>query len=414
MGLAYSAAGPTGLIVLKAAVFTTVFFVVWTGLSGAGPFVRSLVVVGLVFGTIHMTSSIRPQIWTGLAVACLCRILIRDRPRERWWLPALFAVWVNCHGGWIVGLGILGVWAGGDVVQRPFRWRGWALILAATLVATLLNPYGPGLWRFLAETVRMSRDIAEWGPLWGTPVLNWIPWIVATIGIAWVVRRPSPHRWSVAGVLLMLSYSSLRVMRIESLFIISAAILLAPAIRERWPRRATPLSSIVESHQGWFALAIVAALAWGGLRTDFRPLTCIGVWSAQRPDQAVAPSLRHAEPGRLVTFFDWGQYAIWHFGPRLRVSMDGRRETVYTDRRLAEHGDILAGTQAGLDVLADWRAEYVWLPERSRVTADWLRQNGYRMDVRTARSFVAVREDLPVLPEAATDATAPLPSCFPG
>ena len=33
----------------------------------------------------------------------------------------------------------------------------------------------------------------------------------------------------------------------------------------------------------------------------------------------------------MAVYFDWGQYAIWHLGPRIKVSYDGRRETVYPE-----------------------------------------------------------------------------------
>jgi hypothetical protein len=212
----------------------------------------------------------------------------------------------------------------------------------------------------------------------------------------------------------MLSYAAFRVMRIESIFVTAAALLLGPALRNRWPARQTVLTSLVNQKRAYVAAAIFGALVVIGLRTDFRSLTCIGVWSATRPDQHAMSSLKHAEDGRIVTFFDWGQYALWHLGPRLRVSMDGRRETVYTDGRLAEHDAVLAGTRAGLDRLADWRAEYVWLPATSKKTAQWLVDNGYRLDVVTSRSFVAVRADLPILPPPVPLGDPRVNSCFPG
>jgi hypothetical protein len=303
------------------------------------------------------------------------------------------------------------VWAAVDTLARPERLREWAVLLVAVVAATLVNPYGWGLWGFLGETVRMSRDITEWGPLWGTPVLNWFPWIAATLAIPWWARRPSALRWPTVAVLAMLAYASLRVMRIESIFVTAAAILLAPAIRERWPSRQTPFALMLHQHRRWFVAVIVGAVLFAGVRTDFRSLTCIGVWSATRPDQHVLPSLQQAQTGRIVTFFDWGQYALWHLGPRLRVSIDGRRETVYSDRRLAEHGAILAGTPEGFERLAEWKAEYVWLPTTSHRTAEWLVENGYRLDVETARSFVAVRADLPRLPAPVAYISSP---CFPG
>jgi hypothetical protein len=257
----------------------------------------------------------------------------------------------------------------------------------------------------------MTRAITEWQSLWGTPVLNWIPWAVGVATIPWVIRRAPPSRVSVVLVLTMLAYASARVMRIESLFIAAAAILLAPMIRERRPARSTPLTALVDRHRGWAALLVVAAMLVAAARTEFRSVRCIGVLGRDIPDQRVIGSLRHAEPGRIVTYFDWGQYAIWHLGPRLKVSMDGRRETVYSDRRLADHDAILNGRFAGLQRLAEWRPEYVWLPDLSRTTAQWLLEHGYRIDVDTDRSFVAVRGDLPRLPAPA--AAAPEP-CFPG
>ena len=99
----------------------------------------------------------------------------------------------------------------------------------------------------------------------------------------------------------------------------------------------------------------------------------------------------------LITSFNWGEYALWHLGPRLRVSMDGRRETVYTDLRLAEYQAIVHGRPEGLAALAEWRAEYAWLPASSHATKAWLLANGYRVDFESAVSFVAVRSDLPGL-----------------
>src|SRR5678816_2954792 len=107
------------------------------------------------------------------------------------------------------------------------------------------------------------------------------------------------------------------------------------------------------------------------------------------------------------------RYAIWHLGPRVKVSIDGRRETVYSDLRLAEAAAIVAGTDEGLDVLNGWQAEYVWLPLGNRKTLTWLASHGYRIELETERSFVAIRDDLPrlVIPPLRE---LPVASCFPG
>jgi hypothetical protein len=77
---------------------------------------------------------------------------------------------------------------------------------------------------------------------------------------------------------------------------------------------------------------------------------------------------------------------------------------------LQEQLAIAAGTAEGLKALGLIRPEYVWLPNSASTTTQWLIANGYRQDVQTERSFVAVRTDLPrVMPYIGTSS-----ACFPG
>ena len=414
MGAAYALGGDAGLAVVKAALTGGVLLLVWAALGGVRTWVRVLVAALAIMGTLHMWATIRPQLWSLLGMTLLSRLLPRERSSHHWWLPLIFAVWVNCHGGWIVGLGVLGVWAFGSVLRRPADTLHWALIVVSCALATLLNPYGWGLWAFMAKTVRMSRSIAEWGPLWGTPFLNWIPWIVLTAAALWSLWPLSSAnrtgRLRAMLVLTMLAFASARVMRIESLFVVVGAVLLGPWLRERWPTRPEAPRRLPDSAQPAAALAFTVMATGAAVALAIHGLSCVREFGAWVPDATTAQALDDAQAGRLVTFFDWGEYALWHFGPRLRVSMDGRRETVYSEARLEEHDAILAGKPAGLASLAAWRAEYVWLPSTAATTRQWLASHGYRIDVDGSRSFVAVRADLPVLRAKGPGTRA---DCFP-
>src|SRR5207249_3766765 len=186
-----------------------------------------------------------------------------------------------------------------------------AAVLAVSVAATLVNPYGVQLWRFLASTVGVGREITEWRPLWQQASLSFAALWLATSIMAGTTANPS---------------------RLKP-FPEAAAALAPQAVR-----------------------------------------------------------------GRLILPFDWGQFAIWHFGPRLRVSIDGRRETVYSDATVRLQAGVASGTPDGLAFVAREQPEYLWLPTDSRATASsWLEPNGYRLDVRTSRSFIARRADLPAL-----------------
>jgi hypothetical protein len=61
------------------------------------------------------------------------------------------------------------------------------------------------------------------------------------------------------------------------------------------------------------------------------------------PARAVAVMKKAGVRGNVATFFDWGEYVIWHLGPNIRVSVDGRRETVYSPESYKQSLQFLYG-----------------------------------------------------------------------
>src|SRR5262245_8181556 len=87
MGGAYRAAGPLGLVVLKAALVAAFFALMATAYVGASPLVAGSALFLVAWGTAYVTSTLRPQLWTLIGVALICRLLM-SAPRP-WWLLAL-------------------------------------------------------------------------------------------------------------------------------------------------------------------------------------------------------------------------------------------------------------------------------------------------------------------------------------
>jgi len=415
MGVAWTGLGPAGLALLKSLLVTAGLWIIWSALRGADFTARVLIMGAAVVGAAPLFHTLRPQVWSFVGLALLCRALTSDSHRARWWLPGLFAVWANAHGGWLVGLGVLGAWAGARVWADRSDLVHWTAVCGASLAGTLLTPYGLSLWTFLLDTVRLSRPmIEEWQPLWAFGPERWLPWIAAVAAVGWTARSaPAGARWPPLLALGVLAYASLRVVRVYPLFVEATVVLLAPFVAARWPVQSTPPSGRVTWSERMAAVTITAVTLVASARLATSSLSCVRVTGDLMPEAAPVRALATAGPGRLVTYFDWGEYALWHLSPRLLVSMDGRRETVYSAARLAEHDAIVFGRPAGLAALGDWRPDYAWLPVWSVAARDWLRENGYRIDFESKRSFVAVREDLPRLDTTAPPASG-APRCFPG
>jgi hypothetical protein len=62
------------------------------------------------------------------------------------------------------------------------------------------------------------------------------------------------------------------------------------------------------------------------------------------PARAVALLKGSGVRGNLAVPYDWGEYVLWHLGPGVKVSIDGRRETVYSDEACRQARDFEQGT----------------------------------------------------------------------
>jgi hypothetical protein len=396
MGAAYRLAGVPGLIWLKAALVLSVFTMVWRSLSGAALWVRIAAMVWLAVGAAHMTSTVRPQLWSFVGVAVVCRALAADSKLVVL-LPAVFAIWANMHGGWFVGVALVGAWGVTNAALKPERCVRYLSLPVLCALATLATPYGFDLWRFIWDTVYLERTILEWRPITeAVGPQEWLPWaltvvLAATFGLE--RRTADRQRVAIIFILLILAIASFRVMRVISLFIAATLVLLGPALARRWPRtdaRARPrLTGPV------LAAALIPAIA--GVAAAFlvarQTSSCIAVrgdWAAEIPAWDV---VRSSGARRLVTHFNWGQYVIWHAGPRMQVSLDGRRETVYSDRHLSMHAEVERGTEAGRRALLDWRPDAIWLPQSADVKS-WLLKQGYQLAYDSPHSYVLIGPNL--------------------
>jgi hypothetical protein len=61
------------------------------------------------------------------------------------------------------------------------------------------------------------------------------------------------------------------------------------------------------------------------------------------PVQAVQIIKNSQVQGNIATEYNWGGYIIWHLGPGVKVSVDGRRETVYSTEVYEQNLGFLLG-----------------------------------------------------------------------
>jgi hypothetical protein len=266
----------------------------------------------------------------------------------------------------------------------------------------------------------MSRgDISEWQPYWVDFEIKHGLLFPLAVGVfaTTVITQWRRLTWDRLLPAAWLAVSGFMVARTAPLFAEVALFCLATAWRAQAApllmahSSAPPVSSVSPSGPvpGRWIIDVVAAAAVV-LPTFWSNVRCLEISGPWAPDLVTAAAFDNPSVnGRLVLPFNWGEYAIWHWGPRLRVSMDGRRETVYSDATVREQGEVSSGIAAALTFFDRVRPEYAWLPGGPTASAyQWLSEHGYIVDIQTEKSFVARRADLSPL-----RLMPPHAACFP-
>jgi hypothetical protein len=402
MALSFDTLGPLGLNLLRIGIVVAVLALVWRRLSSGAMEGAALVFLALTAIGIYLrVYPVRPQMFSVLLFGVLLDTLTRfdagERRRALLVVPALTATWANLHGGWIVGVGTLIAWGAGRIAfptTRERHVRSIAIIVAAATAATLVNPYGFELWRFMRQTVGLGRPmINDWQPMYALPPAFWLT-VALPLGAAACI---AVRRWrAIDPVYLMiaavLAVAAVRVSRLDAFFALLVAFCLAPAWASADVGRPEPearpsggLRRPLSLRLARAVCALVFVVAGG------RWLPVIAATSSFGPEPEAAEHLRaNRVVGRMLTWFDWGQYAIWHFGPAIQVSMDGRRETAYSDRVIAEHMRFYSGGPGAAAYPDSIRADYVWIPKALPVVTT-LRQAGWQTTFEGPVSVILTR-----------------------
>ena len=378
--IAFDLSGSAGLWLGKLAVALLTTWLVWLPVArrARSPWVRGAVMV-LVLATLARGYAIRPQVVTYLGVAALLAWLDRleDAPRlPATWMAALltaagFVLWANAHGGFVVGLGIVALFAVAprwphsrsaapprasapgtqkeqDLPAASLPFGGRMTMLLAALVGACITPYGPALFGYLVTELQAPHPLTEWQPVHLSdpahlPVLLLLTALLATLPFARTLRR-RPW-WAVLTALV--AVMALRHQRHTPLLALVIAAPLAEQLdaARSWMRARTSFR-LSPSSQGLVATALAAlALIQVGLLSArvWRTGGQVVYAADEYPVGALAYLHEHDVHGNLALPLDWGGYALWHVAPAVKVSLDGRFATVYPPRVVADNFAFFRG-----------------------------------------------------------------------
>jgi hypothetical protein len=306
---------------------------------------RAIVAATILCGAVLIPYvTIRPQVISWLLLAALIALLLEVRPKRTWPLlavPPLFILWANVHGLYVIGLGVLALFAAFTLLGRTeLAGRRWAVAGtgAAALLASAVTPAGPAGLLYPLRYV----DAGDWGlaniPEWQSPSFHdlvQLPLLALIIVLA-VIGRVRGQGWlftiaylSIVGALI--ANRNTPVAAVASLP--ALAFGLAPLVRRR-EQTLDPARRVVEA-------AAVGAVVVGALLLLPSTPGAHGVSLDRYPASAVAAI--EADSGtRVLAEYGWAGYVIHELADDgALVFVDGRND-MYPEEILDAYSTVRA------------------------------------------------------------------------
>jgi len=347
----------------------------------------------------------RSHVFTFFLFAATLCCLEELRRGARWpaaVLPAVMLLWSNLHGGFVVGLAVIFIYAAAGVLAGN-RAGLMLFMVAACAAATLINPYGLDFWRYLIPALRHPRPrIPEWRPL---PALAWddfwgfrLLFVLTAAALAAGWKRVERKNWAGLAVLGVTAWMGWRSRR-HGPFLGAAALACAgPYFQAVWRGRFDLLPA---------AGVLYTAIAfWVAIRflpgASLIPLSPIGEDPVREVDILALAGAR----GNVATPFAWGSYVSWRLYPNIKISMDGRYEAVYPESTFDLNNAFYDHQGDWLRLCRQFKVDYVILDLQSDpLRPEQLEAAGYTLITNTANvsALLCLPEHALLLQKAARD-----------
>jgi hypothetical protein len=252
-------------------------------------------------------------------------------------LPAIMMLWVNLHGGFVLGFLIVGVFCATALLRRDWtNFKAYGFAGAGCLVAVFINPLGWHIYDGLAATLGhfVQSYITEWWSYFGNMTLpGSIPgiiYILIFIALELRYRRcsaaPAEARL-LSWLFLLLGLYQFRYM---SFFFIFSTVPLALHIDRLLPRHVNYL----EVQKSLLAAGIIGICALPFTFMRIEPALGLPQMLSEQDARYLQTHFLHA---RILNHWNVGGILIFRTRGAVPVFVDGRAATAYPDDLLRDY-----------------------------------------------------------------------------
>jgi hypothetical protein len=430
VGQLEAAMGLNGVVWFTAVVIATVFAWMFGLLMARGAnLLAALVLVLLAVSASMIHFLARPHVLSWLFTLAWFWILdSSERARFDGWdgqtkqwlwaLPLLMLVWVNLHGGFLVGFVLQGIFLMGalwrwfitkevpieGLLQKTAarkRARNLTGVGMLSAAASLANPYGwklyPHIYSYLSNRFLMDHiDEFQSPNFHGVAQRCFLALLLVTVAVLAVHGRKV--RLSQGLTVLFAVYCGLYASRnipVSSilLVIVVAPLVPGPGLARAFVHRMSAVEAQLRGHL-WPILAMVAtfSIAANGVRIGSNLLMDAHFDPKRMPVEAVNYLEKH-EVNRPVLSPDyWGGYLIYRLYPKTRVMVDDRHD-LYGEQFFRSYLKMMRVERGWKEFVDTHETSCVLLPRDAALANILLETKGWKSIYADDVAIVFVRVD---------------------
>ena len=376
--LIYEKLSVLGLMIVDFVVMAIAFLVPFL-FSKKKYFYKFLVLYLVIFlSGLVLVVGFRPQIFTILGFSLVLTILNQRDPKLWRFLPLIFLLWTNLHGGWPIGIFLMAIFL---MLEPSFKFL---IIFLLSSIASLLSPTSffiiQGLLPLFKTTVTPSffsttdpllttrKGISEWLPVaFSNP--NGIAFVLIIL-LSFTMIIVSRKKIKLPIIITFFSFLYLATLsrRHVSLFSLSIIPLFLEAeIKIKSPKKQQKLFHYTKMIAvPLFALLLSYVLIISTAR-NFKLLESVKSERAyfeaiNAPIKALDYVKEKKLKGQMFNFYNWGGFLIWQ-APEYQTFMDGR---IPGSKIFFEYSQVINLEDGWEKVLDKYKVEWLLVPTFSK------------------------------------------------
>lgn len=392
----YKTLGLWGLMFLNALVMTLGFYLIGRIFPKAKTIVRALLFIALLLVYNQFLLGLRSQITTFIGIIAVYYVILTQRSVVKGFVLsfALFIFWANLHGGFPIGLMIIGLALLNSLFTPSKKASLYCVsVLSGGFIGSLINPFGIYLysWTIRHFQVPLSSMIAEWTP----PSIVVILFISAAFFILIIIAFsvPSKRKLFWAALLLLFSYLSVRANRNIVLLLVTITLFITDYFYNYFQK--------IE-HSKKFMQLITLGIVFGTLISLYTLFTrsipfitdnkgfCNNEFAVYPCEAVSYLKSNPLEATNVFAPYEWGGYLEWQL-PQYAYFTDGRMavwDSPLQESPYLTNLKIMQAKEGYKDILEKYNTEALFISSGSYLDIDIQKDSSWKEVYRDETSVI--------------------------